>query len=141
MSIEDKQAVEAANQAFYHALESQEIERLDELWAHESWARCVHPGWDLIAGWQRVRESWVRIFEGGQKMRVSPTDVTVQIEGSLAWVTCTENITVFDSASFDTAQVAATNLFIHRNGRWLLIHHHASAIPLIVPDTSSDIIQ
>jgi ketosteroid isomerase-like protein len=141
MSTEDRQEVEAVNLAFYRALESQEIERLEELWAHESWVRCVHPGWDLIAGWPRVRESWVRIFEGGQKMRAYPTDITVQVEGNLAWVTCTENITVFDNASFDTAQAAATNLFIRRDGRWLMIHHHASPIPMIVPDTSSDTIQ
>ena len=141
MKTEEKEAVEAANLAFYRALESQEIERLEELWAHENWVRCIHPGWDLIAGWQRVRESWLRIFEGAQKMRISPTDVTIQVEGSLAWVTCTENITVFDSASFDTAQAAATNLFALRDGRWLMVHHHASPIPMIVPDTSSDIIQ
>jgi ketosteroid isomerase-like protein len=141
MSIEDRQEVEAVNLAFYRALEAQEIERLEELWAHENWVRCVHPGWDLIAGWTRVRESWVRIFEGGQKMRVQPTDITIRIEGSLAWVTCTENITVFDNASFDTAQAAATNLFVRRDGRWLMVHHHASAIPMIVPDASSDTIQ
>jgi ketosteroid isomerase-like protein len=74
-------------------------------------------------------------------MRAYPTDIVVQVEGNLAWVTCTENITVFDNASFDTAQAAATNLFLRRDGRWLMIHHHASPIPMIVPDTSSDTIQ
>lgn len=141
MDNDERQAVEAANLAFYRALESQQIELIDELWAHESWVRCVHPGWDVISGWQRVRESWLRVFEGGHKMRVSPTDIFVQVEGSLAWVTCTENITVFDSTSFDTAQAAATNLFIRRNGRWLMVLHHASPIPMIVPDTSSNTIQ
>jgi uncharacterized protein (TIGR02246 family) len=141
MNNDDRQAVEAANQAFYRALESQEIERIEELWAHENWVRCVHPGWDVISGWQRVRESWQRIFEGGQKLRVSPTDIHIQVEGSLAWVICTENITVFDSTSFDSAQAAATNLFIRRDGHWLMVHHHSSPIPMIVPDPSSNTIQ
>jgi SnoaL-like protein len=141
MSSESKISVEQANAAFYRALESGVIERMDEVWAHESWVRCVHPGWDMIIGWQRVRESWDMIFDGGQKMRASPSDVWVSITGDLAWVTCTENITVFNEASFDSAQAAATNLFINQNDRWLMIHHHASPIPVIVPDSSSDIIQ
>lgn len=141
MSAENKLAVEQANAAFYRALESGLIERMDEVWAHEEWVKCVHPGWDMIAGWQRVRESWMMIFEGGQKMRASPSEVWVSITGDLAWVTCTENITVFNEVSFDSAQAAATNLFIRSNGQWLMIHHHASPIPIIVPDNLTDIIQ
>jgi hypothetical protein len=59
----------------------------------------------------------------------------------LAWVICTENITIFNDSSFDSAQAVATNLFIRREGRWLMVHHHASPIPVIIPDDSSDIIQ
>ena len=141
MSVDSKISVEQANAAFYRALESSVIERMDDVWAHEAWVRCVHPGWDMIVGWQRVRESWIMIFEGGQKMRASPSEVWVSITGDLALVTCTENITVFNDASFDSAQATATNIFINREGRWLMIHHHASPIPLILPDSSSDIIQ
>jgi ketosteroid isomerase-like protein len=141
MSTEDRISVEQANTAFYRALESGVIERMDEAWAHDSWVRCVHPGWDMLTGWNQVRESWVMIFEGGQKMRASPSDVWVYVSGDFAWVICTENITIFNESSFDSAQAAATNLFIRRDGRWLMVHHHASAIPVIVPDDSSDTIQ
>jgi ketosteroid isomerase-like protein len=141
MSSQDRILIEQANSAFYRALESGVIERMDEVWAHEDWVRCVHPGWDMLTGWSRVRESWMMIFEGGQKMRASPSEVWVWVSGDVAWVTCTENITVFNEASFDSAQAAATNLFVHREGRWLMAHHHASPLPLIVPDNASDIIQ
>jgi ketosteroid isomerase-like protein len=141
MNTEDRISVEQANTAFYRALESGMIERMDEVWAHDTWVRCVHPGWDMLTGWNQVRESWVMIFEGGQKMRASPSDVWVYVSGDFAWVICTENITIFNESSFDSAQAAATNLFIRRDGRWLMVHHHASAIPVIVPDDSSDTIQ
>ena len=134
-------SVEEANAAFYRAIESNDIELMDEVWAHESWIKCVHPGWEMISGWRRVRESWSRIFEDGQRMRISPTAVTVHTEGDFAWITCLENITVFEETSFDSVQAAATNLFIRRDGRWLMIHHHASPIPMIVADNSSDTIQ
>ena len=141
MSADADTGIEEANARFYRALESGDLERMDDVWAHEDWVRCVHPGWDLLTGWQRVRESWVMIFEGGQKMRASPSDVWIHTTGDLAVVTCTENITVFNEASFDSAQATATNLFVRRHGAWLMVHHHASPIPTIVPDTSSDTIQ
>lgn len=141
MSLESSIQVEQANTAFYRALESGMLERMDEVWAHEEWVRCVHPGWDLLIGWNRVRGSWEMIFAGGQKLRATPSDVWVHAEGDFAWVTCTENITVFNEASFDSALACATNLFIQLGGRWLMVHHHASPIPIVVPDTSSDIIQ
>ena len=149
-------SVEEANAAFYRAIESNDIELMDEVWAHEKWIKCVHPGWEMISGWRRVRstrlekaslgrrrvrESWSRIFEDEQRMRISPSAVSVHTEGDFAWVTCLENITVFEETSFDSVQAAATNLFIRRDGRWLMVHHHASPIPMIVADTSSDTIQ
>jgi uncharacterized protein (TIGR02246 family) len=141
MTTDADTAIEEANIRFYRALESGDLERMEEVWAHEDWVRCVHPGWDLLTGWQRVRESWQMIFEGGQKMRASPSEVWIHTTGDLAVVTCTENITVFNEASFDSAQATATNLFVRRQGSWLMVHHHASPIPTIVPDASSDTIQ
>lgn len=141
MSAEERLEIERANLGFYRALESGAIERMEEIWAHDDSARCVHPGWDMVGGWVRVRESWEMIFSGGQRMRASPTEVAIQVAGDFAWVTCTENITVFNDANFDSAQAVATNLFVRRAGRWLMILHHASPIPMIVADSSSDIIQ
>ena len=135
------ESVEDANAEFYRAIESEEIERMDEVWSHEDWVGCVHPGWEMISGWQRVRESWRRIFEVGQKMRISPSEVSVHASGDVAWVCCTENITVFLDSSFDSTQAAATNLFVRREGSWLLVHHHASPIPMIVPESATETIQ
>lgn len=141
MDLDGKEAIEATNAEFYLAIEAGSIGRMDEVWAHEDWIGCVHPGWNLICGWDGVRQSWLRIFEGGQRMRISPTDVVTSIVGELAWVTCVENITVFVDDSFDSVQAIATNLFMRRASGWLLVHHHASPTTAIVPDQSSDVIQ
>jgi ketosteroid isomerase-like protein len=141
MSADDQIGVEQANSEFYRALESGRLDRMEQIWAHDDLVRCVHPGWAMITGWQRVRESWDRIFQGGQKMRAAPTDVTIHTRGELAWVTCTENITVFNDESFDTAQAAATNLYVRYDGKWLMVHHHASPIPMIVAEDVTDKIQ
>lgn len=141
MAADGEQDIEKANLEFYRALESGSLERMEEVWSHEEFVRCVHPGWSLIAGWKRVMDSWRMIFEGGQKLRVSPSDIWVHRVDHLAWVTCTENITVFSEDSFESAQTTATNLFVLADGRWRMIYHHASTVPVIVPDTSSDTIQ
>ena len=98
MNVENRISVEEANTAFYRALESGMLERMDDVWAHDDWVRCVHPGWDLLTGWNRVRESWEMIFESGQKLRATPSDVWVHVDRDFAWVTCTENITVFNES-------------------------------------------
>ena len=141
VSVENNISIEQANTAFYRALESGLLDRMEEVWAHDDWVRCVHPGWDLLTGCEKVRESWEMIFSSGQKLRATPSDVWVHYDGDLAWVTCTENITVFNESSFDSALAAATNVFAKRDGRWLMVHHHASPIPMVVPDNSSDTIQ
>ena len=141
MEPEDRESIEGTNIEFYLAVEAGSIERMDDVWAHEEWVGCIHPGWNPICGWQGVRESWRRIFEGGQRMRISPSEVVASLVGEFAWVVCVENITVFGDESFDSVQALATNIFIRRPSGWLLVHHHASPSTAIVPDQSSDVIQ
>ena len=133
--------VEAANQKFYKTLDSASLEVMDQIWLHEDWVRCVHPGWDVLTGWEEVRESWNKIFRGDQKMRISTDDVSVCPIGEAVLVTCIENIVVFEGADFDSMQAVATNIFINRDGKWLIAHHHASAIPLLMPESATDTIQ
>jgi len=139
MTIETE--VEAVNRRFYEMLDSASLEGMDDVWLHEDWVRCIHPGWDVLVGWKVVRESWDRIFRDSRKMRVSTADVSVCAIGAAVLVTCIENITVFQGADFDSIQAIATNIFVQKQGRWLMAHHHASAIPAIIPDASTDTIQ
>jgi ketosteroid isomerase-like protein len=133
--------VEAANERFYKTLDSASLEAMDKLWLHEDWVRCVHPGWDVLKGWNDVRESWDKIFQNEQRMKISPDDVSVRPLGEVALVTCIENIMVFQGADFDSMQAIATNVFVNKGGTWLIAHHHASAIPVIMPDSATDTIQ
>jgi|HubBroStandDraft_6_1064221.scaffolds.fasta_scaffold26587_3 ketosteroid isomerase-like protein len=138
-AIESK--IQETNTEFYKALESQSVDRMERVWMHEAWVSCVHPGWDMILGWDGVREAWQKIFDGNQKMRVSPDDVNVRSSGDVAWVTCIENITVFQEGRFDSMQAIATNIYLNMDDDWKLIHHHASPIPVVMADTATDTVQ
>jgi hypothetical protein len=105
------EAVTKANQTFYEAFESLDIAKMDELWAHQEYVTCIHPGWTIRSGWPAVRDSWVLIFNNTFSMKFELTEVMVQVAGDMAWVIC-----------------VATNLFELIGDEWLMIHHHGSPV-------------
>ena len=127
--MNDEEKVLAANQRFYSALERLNLEAMEAVWLHEDWVACVHPGWELLIGWEDVQESWRRIFENTRRMQVGISDVGVHVEGGTAWVNCVEQVTSSFETGFSTAWVQATNIYVKRDGDWRLVHHHASPIP------------
>lgn len=125
----DEEKVLAANQRFYTALETLDLDAMDALWLHEEWVGCVHPGWELLTGWEEVRSSWERIFENTRRMQVGVSNLALSIQGTIAWVNCVEQVTSSFDTGFSTAWVLATNIYCRRNGEWFLVHHHASPLP------------
>lgn len=118
-----------ANLAFYEAFESLDIARMDRVWAHQEYVTCVHPGWTLRVGWPAVRDSWVVIFNNTFSMKFDLTEIQIQVAGDLAWVICTENITLRQSSEEkQESRVLATNLYERVQGEWRIIHHHGSPV-------------
>ena len=135
----EEAAVAAANTAFYQALEARDLVAMDRIWAHEESASCVHPGWHRLDGWTEIRRSWENIFTNARPWSVFCEDVRVEVSGHLAWVTCVEAITPFGAdPDEETARMQATNVLARRNGRWLLLHHHASPSPSSDPDEDEE---
>ena len=124
----DSDQVIEANLKFYFALESLDIDLMDEVWATDASACCIHPGWRRLDGWDTIRANWERIFPNATSMRVDPTEVRVDIQGNVAWVTCLENITTSVNGKVHRTQAYATNVFVFDDDRWLLALHHASLI-------------
>lgn len=119
--------VQRANERFYRAFESLDLRLMAAVWVHDDRARCVHPGWDMLAGWPAVRDSWEAIFVNTEYMRFVITEVSVHADGPLAWVTCTENLSDAPDAPAVT-RLLATNIYTLHDDDWLLVHHHASPI-------------
>ena len=135
----EEAAVAAANTAFYQALEARDLVAMDRIWAHEESASCVHPGWHRLDGWTEIRRSWENIFANARPWSVFCEDMRVEVSGDAAWVTCVEAITPFGAdPDEETARMQATNVLARRNGRWLLLHHHASPSPSSDPDEDEE---
>lgn len=133
--MQEKQSPEedlrVANQNFYVAFESLDIAEMESVWAHDDGVQCVHPGWDLLMGWEEVRGRWARIFASAKRVRIALSSVWIRVEGDTGWVACTEHITTAFADGFDEATVQATNIFVFRSGRWLVAAHHASQLPAV----------
>ncbi|MGH9323908.1 MAG: YybH family protein [Vicinamibacteria bacterium] len=139
--------VRDANERFYRALNDLDLDAMDRLWSHGSLVRCVHPGWELIVGWNAVRASWEGIFRNTRAHAVEAADVSVHIVGELGWVSCIERITLVPRSGAmagggGTSLAVATNLFqkAREQGEggeprpeWRMILHHASLLPVSVP--------
>lgn len=125
----DPEQVVEANLKFYFALESLDVDLMEEVWATDASAMCMHPGSARLAGWENIRASWEHIFRNTTFMRIDVSEVSVEVQGSVAWVTCLESITTTVGEQMRRAQAYATNIFIFEDDRWLLVLHHASLIP------------
>jgi ketosteroid isomerase-like protein len=128
-SLADSDAVKQANLGFYRAFESLDVHRMRAVWAQSEEIACVHPGWPLLTGFEKVMESWKRIFENTSMMHFTITGIAVRIAGETAWVMCTENINTLMDGKVAEAKVQATNVFTRHDGRWLMVHHHGSSLP------------
>ncbi|MEQ9617863.1 MAG: nuclear transport factor 2 family protein [Deltaproteobacteria bacterium] len=133
-----KDQVLKANEKFYSALGSGDLELMREVWVRDSKARCVHPGWPMLYGWDAVMESWKKIFEEGGPAGIEVSDVRIRISGNLAWVVCIEKISQRVDEEIRSGYAQSTNVFEYRDSSWLLVIHHASPVPVPRGEGASD---
>ena len=112
----DHDAVLFANEAFYRAFATRDLQAMDEIWARHCPVACIHPGWGLLAGRTEVLESWRRIFAN------APPDIICHgarafLLGETAYVVCLEIM--------PEGVLIATNIFVREDGRWRMVHHQA----------------
>jgi hypothetical protein len=139
--MDDHEALRRANERFYAALESLDLRAMEELWLHEGWVQCIHPGWEALVGWPRVRRSFEEIFASTRWLRVTPTAVREVLFPGLGLVSCSENLTLGGEGELDLAVAHATNLFQKTPAGWKMFHHHASASPVGVTQPFSGTVQ
>lgn len=116
--------VALANQAFYDAHEARDLAAMSVAWEHSERVICVHPGWPILRGWDNVEQSWAGIFRGPGRNQFILTNESIVVAGDVAWVTLDENLVGVDG----TSTIAATNVFVEADTRWLLVAHHGSPV-------------
>lgn len=131
MSVDsDKEAVLRVNERFYTALGTRDLQLMDSVWVRESRAGCVHPGWIILKGWDALRLSWENVFDPRDQLDVELSNVTVEVRGNVAWVTCIQKLMYKSRIPVGIIISQSTNIFEKHDSGWLMVLHHASPIPI-----------
>ena len=125
---QDEKDVAKANESFYSAFESLNVQQMESVWAKDADIQCGHPGWRILRGWKPVMESWQRIFENTPQIRFMLTEVAIEVRGELAWVTLYENLNSSLEGQNVAAMILTTNIFRKGPDGWRMIHHHGSSV-------------
>jgi ketosteroid isomerase-like protein len=142
----EARAAERANQAFYDAIETSDLDALENVVLTGPLAESVtvvHPGWPALRGRREVMRSYALIMANTEYIQFFLTDVEVAVDGDTALVTCTENILTGGPAEEDGSAgslvgglVVATNVFRRTHDGWRLWVHHGS--PVLAEDDDED---
>lgn len=124
----EREAVLAANQAFYDAFSNRNIGSMNLLWWQGSTSLCVHPGGKVLTGWEEIRESWESIFDNTDSFEIDIEVIKVEIDSYLAYVVVREMVLQSSRGRKVKAPSIATNIFQKMAQKWYLVHHHGSPI-------------
>ena len=131
----DAEGVRAALSAFYAALNARDIRAMEALWSRDAEPIMIHPAGPHarapVVGWEAIRRSFEEAWPRFEEFRVTvnePVQVRVGQGGAVAVAVTPVRQKVRGGAALDYTALA-TFAFERRDGRWLLVHHHASRVP------------
>ncbi len=116
------------NEEFYRAFENLDLKKMESIWSNTESVVCIHPGWEIIIGWTKIKESWHKIFSSESLLKFTIRNPRVNIFSDSGVVTCTEEIFVSTRDRIFQTFVASTNIFKEIDHGLKLIYHHSSPI-------------
>lgn len=123
-----QEAVLAANQAFYNAFSHRNIREMTPLWWQGSTSLCIHPGGQVITGWNAIQASWDTIFRNTDSFEIDIEIIKVEIDQAIAYVVVQETVLQSSRGRKVKAPSIATNIFQKMAQKWYLVSHHGSPI-------------
>ncbi|MFQ5450194.1 MAG: nuclear transport factor 2 family protein [Nitrospinaceae bacterium] len=124
-----KREVLAANERFYNAFNQKDLDLMKAVWHNGPGVACIHPGWEVLKGYDSIIHSWENIFLGPHNLEIKLSDIEVTESGGLVWVGCQENLFSMSLSGVQVSKVHATNLFKRVRQSWKMVLHHASSVP------------
>jgi ketosteroid isomerase-like protein len=112
-----------ANEAFYRAFNAKDPAAMDAVWSKTGEVTCIHPGWNVLQGRDKVMESWRNILSNPDQPKIVSGGATVSLLGTIALVSCRELVAA--------SPLVATNIFQQEAGGWRLIHHHSGPVAVM----------
>jgi ketosteroid isomerase-like protein len=120
---EERDAVLAANRAFYRAFNDRDYQAMEGIWAPAGAMVCLHPGQPPLHERADILDSWRGILRHPEAPRVRCAGEWVIGRGGLAIVVCREILA--------NGQLMATNSFVRSRDGWYMVGHHSGPVPSI----------
>ncbi|MCK7580734.1 MAG: nuclear transport factor 2 family protein [Chromatiales bacterium] len=117
---------EAAEEAFYRAMQKGDLQTMMAVWAEDDNISCVHPGGPRLEGRAAVRASFERILAASPGMQFRLSDLSQYYDRNLAVRVLHENIRLGKDSHFQPP-VVTTNIYRLTDNGWRMVMHHASS--------------
>jgi ketosteroid isomerase-like protein len=134
----DKDNVLEVNARFYEALGNRDLDLMSTVFIRDNRVGCMHPGWIMLRGWEAIRQSWENVFDPEDKLDIKLHNVTVDIKGDAACVTCVQELVYIKRDPVVMNISVSTNIFERTESGWLMVIHHASPIPFVTEETEKE---
>jgi len=126
----DLERIHVASQQFAAAIGARDINAMDKVWAHESYASFIGPlSTTVVVGWDGVRQAWQTRFGQFDRVTLSMDKPHVRINGEAAWAVGMEKVELLrkdgKTISFNAF---VTNVFENKGGQWLLVAHQSTPV-------------
>jgi ketosteroid isomerase-like protein len=127
----DTEAIKAANAGFYAALSARDAGALDRVWDHDGQVFNIFGVSKApMVGWAAVKNGYENLFNRFPELSVSMADPSIRQDADSAVVVGVETQKArLPSGEVINALLPATNVFVTRNGRWLMVLHQSSRPP------------
>jgi uncharacterized protein (TIGR02246 family) len=126
----DNDLVLEVNTRFYKALGTRDLELMGTVFVHDDRAGCMHPGWVMLKGWEAIRQSWENVFDPRDQLEIKLHNLTVELEGDAAWVTCIQELIYINREPVMMNVSVSTNIFEKNESQWKMVIHQASPMPI-----------
>jgi uncharacterized protein (TIGR02246 family) len=118
---------EAAEEAFYDAMQRGDLAAMMALWADDEDVVCTHPNGARLVGISAIRESFAAIFrQGGVDVR--PSDVRIHQGGTIAAHNLVEKVLVAGPSGTRVVECVATNVYAKTASGWRIVLHHSASV-------------
>jgi ketosteroid isomerase-like protein len=128
LSMSEEQDILAVNHAFYRAFEKKDLDAMNAVWSKGAGSICIHPGREALRGWERISDSWQKIFRNTNYIEIDTQIITIEINGDLAYVVLIETVLQVVGRRQLQARSMSTNVFERMAKQWYLVHHHGSPL-------------
>jgi ketosteroid isomerase-like protein len=132
---------EAAEYAFYSAIEGLNLEAMMAVWEVSDIIVCIHPMGPRLQGVQKIRESWRQIFNSNVQLRFRIAGAHRLYQDNSAFHIVYEHITVIGAEEQPAQPIIATNIYRRQQKSWHLVVHHASPGPVMGGNRRSSVDQ